>query len=58
VPPESPTLGLTHLQFEAPLTALRDSPAGTPVRIGMCCRSSMYTFSQETRPCSPPAVQS
>jgi site-specific recombinase XerD len=26
VPPESPTLGLTHLQFEALLTAARDSP--------------------------------
>jgi integrase/recombinase XerD len=26
VPPESPTLGLTHLQFEALLTASRDSP--------------------------------
>jgi hypothetical protein len=25
VPPESPTLGLTHLQFEAMLTAARDS---------------------------------
>jgi integrase/recombinase XerD len=25
VPPESPTLGLTHLQFEALLTAARDS---------------------------------
>jgi integrase/recombinase XerD len=26
VPPESPTLGLTHLQFEALLTAARGSP--------------------------------
>ncbi len=26
VPPESPTLGLTHLQFEALLTAARESP--------------------------------
>jgi integrase/recombinase XerD len=26
VPPESPTLGFTHLQFEALLTAARDSP--------------------------------
>jgi hypothetical protein len=25
VPPESPTLGLSHLQFEAMLTACRDS---------------------------------
>jgi integrase len=28
VPPESPTLGLTHLQFEAMLTAARESPNG------------------------------
>jgi integrase/recombinase XerD len=26
VPPESPTLGFTHLQFEAMLTAARESP--------------------------------
>jgi integrase/recombinase XerD len=26
VPPESPTLGLTHQQFEAMLTAARESP--------------------------------
>src|SRR5260370_28505262 len=26
VPPESPTLGFTHLQFEAILTAARESP--------------------------------
>jgi integrase/recombinase XerD len=26
VPPDSPTLGLTHLQFEAMLTAARESP--------------------------------
>jgi hypothetical protein len=26
VPPESPTLGFTHLQFEALLTAARESP--------------------------------
>jgi site-specific recombinase XerD len=36
VPPESPTLGLTHLQFEAMLSAARESPKP----YGLCSRLS------------------
>jgi integrase/recombinase XerD len=36
VPPESPTLGLTHLQFEALLTAARGS--------AQCCDFALVTF--------------
>jgi integrase/recombinase XerD len=35
VPPESPTLGLTHLQFEAMLTAAREST--NPFDFGLVC---------------------
>jgi integrase/recombinase XerD len=35
VPPESPTLGLTHLQFEAMLTAARESP--NPYDFALVC---------------------
>jgi integrase/recombinase XerD len=35
VPPESPTLGLTHLQFEAMLTAARESP--NPFDFALVC---------------------
>lgn len=35
VPPESPTLGLTHLQFEATLTAARESP--NPYDFALVC---------------------
>jgi site-specific recombinase XerD len=35
VPPESPTLGLTHLQFEAMLTAARES--GNPFDFALVC---------------------
>lgn len=35
VPPESPTLGLTHLQFEAMLTAARQSP--NPYDFALVC---------------------
>ena len=34
-PPESPTLGLTHLQFEAILTAARESP--NPYGLALVC---------------------
>ena len=35
MPPESPTLGLTHLQFEAMLTAARESP--NPYDFALVC---------------------
>jgi hypothetical protein len=39
VPPESPTLGLTHLQFEALLTAARNRPTTTTSRWSPCSGS-------------------
>src|SRR5271165_3495903 len=38
VPPESPTLGFTHLQFEAMLTASRESPNPVRFRAGSHAR--------------------
>src|ERR1035441_5325169 len=40
VPPESPTLGFTHLQFEALLTAARESPEPVRLRAGGHARTA------------------
>ena len=60
VPPESPTLALTHLQFEAQLTAARTSPNGdaSPCSVQPCLPRPLggrhpSAAPPTDRPCTP-----
>jgi hypothetical protein len=53
VPPESPTLGFTHLQFEALLTAARESSNRPTSRWSRCSGCSACGSSKPPAPTSP-----
>ena len=57
VPPESPTLGFTHLQFEALLTAARESPTRATSRWSPCSGSSACASSKPPGPTSPTSAK-
>jgi hypothetical protein len=57
VPPESPTLGFTHLQFEALLTAARDSADSSAFALVPCSDCSACGSSKPPGPTSPTSAK-
>jgi hypothetical protein len=57
VPPESPTLGFTHLQFEALLTAARESPNTSDFALVACSVCSACGSSKPPGPTSPTSAK-
>jgi integrase/recombinase XerD len=58
VPAESPTLGFTHLQFEALLTTARESATATTSRWWPCSASSACGSSKPPEPTSGTSAKS